>query len=54
MLLETGNEEVRFKTKPVEVRLNGEVKPEQLILDGQRRITSLYLTIMSGERHDQK
>ncbi|MGI6150085.1 MAG: DUF262 domain-containing protein [Firmicutes bacterium] len=50
MLLETGNEEVRFKTKPVEgVRLNGEVKPEQLILDGQQRITSLYLTIMSDE-----
>jgi len=50
MLLETGNENVRFKTKPIEgVKLNQEVKPELLILDGQQRITSLYQTIMSKE-----
>ncbi|MFY9596839.1 MAG: DUF262 domain-containing protein, partial [Dysgonamonadaceae bacterium] len=43
MLLETGNENVRFKTKPVEgVKLDNEVKPELLILDGQQRITALY------------
>ena len=42
MLLETGNENVRFKTKPVEgVKLDGDVKPDLLILDGQQRITSL-------------
>jgi hypothetical protein len=50
MLLETGNENVRFKTKPIEgVKLNDEVKPDLLILDGQQRITSLYQTIMTNE-----
>jgi hypothetical protein len=49
MLLETGNENIRFKTKPVEgvVGLNG-TKPEMLILDGQQRITSLYQSIMTN------
>ena len=48
MLLETGNENIRFKTKPVEgvVGLNG-TKPEMLILDGQQRITSLYQAIIT-------
>ena len=50
MLLETGNDSVRFKTKPVEgVKLNSPVKPELLILDGQQRITSLFQTIISNE-----
>ncbi|HHW47354.1 MAG TPA: DUF262 domain-containing protein [Clostridiaceae bacterium] len=50
MLLETGNESVRFKTKPVEgVKLNGNLKPDLLILDGQQRITSLYQTIITNE-----
>lgn len=50
MLLETGNENVRFKTKPVEgVKLDNEVKPELLILDGQQRLTSLYQTIITNE-----
>jgi len=50
MLLETGNENVRFKTKPVEgVRLLNGVKPELLILDGQQRITSLYQAIITNE-----
>lgn len=50
MLLETGNENVRFKTKPIEgVRLDNDVKPDLLILDGQQRITSLYQTIITNE-----
>ncbi|NLM75581.1 MAG: DUF262 domain-containing protein [Clostridiaceae bacterium] len=50
MLLETGNENVRFRTKPVEgVKLDGDIKPDLLILDGQQRITSLYQTIISNE-----
>jgi len=50
MLLETGNETVRFKTKPVEgVKVENAVKPDLLILDGQQRITSLYQTIMTKE-----
>jgi len=49
MLLETGNEGIRFKTKPIEgvIGLNG-IKPEMLILDGQQRITSLYQAIITN------
>lgn len=50
MLLETGQENTRFKSKPVEgVKLDKHVAPEFLILDGQQRITSLYQTIMTNE-----
>jgi hypothetical protein len=50
MLLETGNESIRFKTKPVEGApdANGR-EPELLILDGQQRLTSLYQAIISNE-----
>jgi len=43
MLLETGGE-VRFQTRPVEGvegRIGQDVQPEQLILDGQQRLTTL-------------
>ena len=50
MLLETGNESIRFKTKTVEgVKLATQVQPELLILDGQQRITSLYQAIIANE-----
>lgn len=50
MLLETGNESIRFKTKPVEgVKLESETKPEFLILDGQQRITALFQAIVTNE-----
>lgn len=50
MLLETGNDSVRFKSKPIEsVQLPVNVKPEMLILDGQQRLTSLYQTIFSNK-----
>ncbi len=50
MLLEAGNENIRFKTKPVEgVKLGNKVEPDLLILDGQQRITSLYQTIVTNE-----
>ena len=49
MLLETGNENIRFKTKPVEgVTGVNNIKPEMLILDGQQRITSLYQAIITN------
>ena len=50
MLLETGNENIRFKTKPVEgvPDVNG-YEPEMLILDGQQRITSLYQAIITNK-----
>ncbi len=49
MLLETGNENIRFKAKTVEgvPSVNGQ-KPEMLILDGQQRITSLYQAIITN------
>jgi len=50
MLLETGNENVKFKTKPIEgVILPNHIKPEMLILDGQQRLTSLYQAIVSNK-----
>jgi len=49
MLLETGNENIRFKTKPVEgAPDNNGIKPDQLILDGQQRLTSLYQAIFTN------
>lgn len=42
MLLKTGNDQVRFKPKPLEGTSVGlEVSPELLLLDGQQRLTSL-------------
>lgn len=50
MLLETGNETVRFKPKPVEGVMNSlNEKPEMLLLDGQQRITSLYQAIITNK-----
>jgi len=46
MLLETGGD-VRFQVRPIEnVTLEGDVEPEQLILDGQQRLTSLTQVLM--------
>lgn len=42
MLLKTGNDQIRFKPRPVEgVTLPTQVEPEALLLDGQQRLTSL-------------
>ena len=50
MLLETGGESVRFKPRLLEgVSLTKEPKPEKLILDGQQRLTSLYMSLLSGQ-----
>jgi hypothetical protein len=49
MLLETGGQGVRFKPRPVQgVTLTGPVVPQKLILDGQQRLTSLYMALRSG------
>lgn len=49
MILETGGKGVKFKPRPVEGVKNGEnVSPEELILDGQQRLTSLFLSLKSG------
>ncbi len=49
MLLETGGEGVRFKPRMVEGAPKNATNPQQLILDGQQRITSLYLALRSGK-----
>lgn len=42
MLLKTGNNQIRFKPRPVEgVTLGPDVQAEALLLDGQQRLTSL-------------
>ncbi|MFP4605116.1 MAG: DUF262 domain-containing protein [Bacteroidales bacterium] len=48
MLQETGNPEVKFKTRPIE-GANNEVEPEKLILDGQQRLTSLFQAIITNK-----
>ena len=48
MILETGGEGVNFKPEPVKGVKNAEnISPEELILDGQQRLTSLFLSLKS-------
>ena len=49
MTLETGNAEVRFKPRPIEGASVGEQEPSLLLLDGQQRLTSLYLALKSTD-----
>lgn len=43
MFLEYGNESIHFKHKPIEgSSANPDIEPDELILDGQQRLTSLY------------
>lgn len=50
MLLESGGEGVTFQPRLVAgVELADPVEPEYLILDGQQRMTSLYLALRSGK-----
>ncbi|MBR2209243.1 MAG: DUF262 domain-containing protein, partial [Synergistaceae bacterium] len=48
MFLEYGNENIRFKYKPIEgTNVNSQKEPNELILDGQQRLTSLYNALYS-------
>lgn len=48
MFLEYGNESIRFKHKPIEgSSADPNTKPDELILDGQQRLTSLYNALYS-------
>jgi hypothetical protein len=50
MLLETGGDGARFKPRAVQgAPVSDETKPGLLILDGQHRMTSLYLALRSGQ-----
>ena len=49
MTLQTGNPDVNFLCRPVEGANGADgVEPSLLLLDGQQRMTSLYLSLMSG------
>ena len=53
MMLQTGNPDVRFKPRLVEgVNLTEPPEPERLILDGQQRLTSLFLASIRPPRRD--
>lgn len=48
MFLEYGNESIHFKHKPIEGSgANPDTDPDELILDGQQRLTSLYNAMYS-------
>lgn len=48
MFLEYGNESIHFKHKPIEGSdADPNMKPDELILDGQQRLTSLYNALYS-------
>ena len=48
MFLEYGNENIHFKHKPIEgSNANPDTEPDELILDGQQRLTSLYNALYS-------
>jgi hypothetical protein len=49
MLLETGGAGVKFKPRLFEGVSSGSVEPSKLALDGQQRLTSLYLSLRSGK-----
>jgi uncharacterized protein with ParB-like and HNH nuclease domain len=50
MILETGGEGVKFKPEPVKGVTGAEnISPEELILDGQQRLTSLYLSLKNKD-----
>lgn len=48
MFLEYGNESIHFKHKPIEGSVaSTDIEPDELILDGQQRLTSLYNALYS-------
>ncbi len=49
MMLETGGDGVQFKPRPIEGVTHNGASPDELILDGQQRITSLFQALASGK-----
>jgi len=47
MTLQTGNPDVNFKPRSIQgAKFDEDIKPDLLLLDGQQRMTSLYLALM--------
>lgn len=49
MFLEYGNENIRFKYRVIEGSPSKGVTPDELILDGQQRLTSIYTSLFSED-----
>ena len=49
MFLEYGNENIRFKYRPIEGAPVDSTPPSELILDGQQRLTSVYSSMYSDQ-----
>ncbi len=49
MFLEYGNENIRFKYRVIEGSPSKGIVPDELILDGQQRLTSIYTSLFSDE-----
>lgn len=49
MFLEYGNENIRFKYRTIEGVIANGVVPQELILDGQQRLTSIYSSLYSDK-----
>lgn len=54
MRLEYGNEEVKFKYRPIEGVKGVTSKPDYLVLDGQQRLTSMFRTACSKDPVETK
>lgn len=53
MMLQTGNDDVRFKPRLIEgLNIDPQPEPEQLILDGQQRLTAFYQAMLRNEAVD--
>ena len=50
MILDTGNPEVQFQPRPFNgVSITPEIEPDHLILDGSKRLTALFQSLMKDE-----
>ena len=49
MFLEYGNENIRFKYRVIEGSPSKDIVPDELILDGQQRLTSIYTSLFNEE-----
>ncbi len=54
MRLQYGNEDIKFKYRPIEGVKISNITPEYLALDGQQRLTSIYRSTVSKEPVDTK
>lgn len=49
MFLEYGNDNIRFKYRTIEGSPSKDELPDELILDGQQRLTSIYTSLFSSD-----